>query len=118
VADINKEMIDNASSVAGPAGLKIVTLAWEMFKYNPIKLGFLALMILFGWQIVDGQKVLERVSEKHTAEIQGIISRHDAAAERAHGHFAKTLDKLDLSLERLGNKVEENTRAIITRSNK
>jgi hypothetical protein len=104
VADINKDVIEAAGAAGGPPALKAFSLVWEAFKYNPIKLGFMALMFLFGWQIVDGQKAIERMGE-----------RHEAAADKAHAIFAKSLDKLDSSLNRVSDRLDENTRAIMSR---
>lgn len=85
--------------------VKVVMLMGNAFLANPIKVGFAGLMLLFGWQVTAGQKELAR---EIRAGYEQLDSRHALASSKAHDDFAR-------ALERLSGKLDENTRAILSR---
>lgn len=113
MADVNKEMVESVQQAGGPATKQVILMAWSAFTHNPIKMGFLGLMLFFGWQMVQSQKNQERISREHRDDVKSIVEHNSVAAEKAHNIFIRSLDKLDSSINKMSDKVDANTRAML-----
>lgn len=112
MSDVSVQTVEAIKQSDNPTIVKLVSLISTAFLSNPIKVGFAGLLILFGWQLTAGQREL---ASEIRAGYEYIDARHAATADRAHTQFAAQQTELKVSLERVADKLDENTRAILSR---
>ena len=112
MSDVSAQAVEAIKQSDNPTLVKLFALFSSAFLSNPIKVGFAGLLILFGYQVTSGQKEL---AHEIRSGYEQLDARHATAAAQAHADFARAQDKLDSSINRLAGKLDENTRAILTK---